>query len=180
MNRTERRNHLLQIMNDLYAETKDEKGFSIEIIAERGGVSKVWTYRLIGSEYRRLRAKLRNCAGASNKPKRGQGRKVASKSLQSQNKRVGYEAESASELSATIRCVELLDERNRGLLGLVKIYERRLEEAGLVIKPPMTSKSSPEGGQQCTEILPTEHEQHEPGIPIELGEIIENVSEYSN
>jgi hypothetical protein len=180
MNRTERRNHLLQIMNDLYAEAKDDKSFSIETIAERGGVSKVWTYRLIGPEYRRLRAKLRNRAGASNKPKRRWGQKVTSKSLQAQNKKAGYEAESASELSAMIRCVELLDERNRGLLGLVKIYERRLEEAGLVITHPMTSKSSPEGGQQCAEILLTEHGQHEPGITIAPGEIIENVSEYSN
>jgi hypothetical protein len=180
MNRTERRNHLLRIMNGLYAEAKGGNDFTVEMIAERGGVSKVWVYRLISSEYRKLRAKLRKPGGASNKLKRRRGQKVPDKSFQPQNMNKSCEAESASELSAAITCIELLDERNRGLLGLVKIYERRLEEAGLVIVPSITPKDISEEGERGTKILPAEHEQHGPDITIGAGEIIEDVSEYPN
>jgi hypothetical protein len=179
MNRTERRNHILQIMDDLYAEAKDSKDFTMETIAKRGGVSKVWAYRLIGLEYRKLRVKLRKRSDASNKLKRLRSQKNADKSLQLQNIKT-YEAESASDLSATIKCIELLDEQNRGLHGLVKIYQRRLKEAGLVIEPPMTTKSTAEEEQREIEILRTEHEQYETDLTIKLENVIESISDYSN
>jgi hypothetical protein len=126
----------------------------------------------------RLRAKLRGRARTFNKSKRR--RKGSGKSSSVQNIKTIYEPESVGELRAAIRWAERIDEHNRGLLGLMKIYEHRMEKAGLLITPQILTEGSLEEGTRGKETSPVQHEQHESEVTVVVGDVIEYVSEYPN
>lgn len=138
MSKSERQKQLLHVMQLVYEGAKDQSEFTAGIIAERGGVSTVLVYRLIGDEFKSLRATLEGSRQSPQTVESHLRQKNAVLSRELKSSKDKYRVELSGDYANAIRHIESLDVENRILRGRVRILEQRLKEAGLVVEWPLS------------------------------------------
>jgi hypothetical protein len=135
MKSRDRRQQLITIMNEKYRPDLTQSEFTSEMIAKEANVSATMLYRLIGEEFKELRATL---PGPRRSPRTVENdlRRII-KELMERVRQLEEELK-ASRNGKAIEETEMyegMEAENRMLRGRVKILERRLKESELVIIP---------------------------------------------
>src|SRR2546430_15579994 len=54
----EGKEHLLEVMREIHAQVASQSEFTAQRVADAAGISTVWLYKIVGEEFRALRAQL--------------------------------------------------------------------------------------------------------------------------
>lgn len=129
----ETRAEVIKIMNEIYQNAQSQADFTPEKIAEAAGISKVWFYHLVCSEFQALRAQL-DGPRFSRDGELFQLRRERDE-LRQQLKEAQLQLRSTAikELEEAIIEIERLEKENIHLHQQVTLLKRRLEEGGQVV-----------------------------------------------
>jgi hypothetical protein len=143
MDRADRTDQILRIMQSKYAEANTQSDFTAKLIAAAASISLPWFYILVGKEYRQLRSNLPGHI-SPDKTVFDKLRKQI-KALENEIKELKgrYKASLRDKFAEAIRHIELLDVENRALRERVTQLEKRLNEASITLPldPPVKQAS---------------------------------------
>lgn len=128
MNRSKRREHLLQIMNTIHKQATTQDDFTAEGIAKEAAISSVWLYKLVGLEFQELRSQLPGSRRTVNETISNLRSENAELRKQLEELRTKSTAILEEELAGGIFMIERLDEENRVLHSQLTLLRKRLEE----------------------------------------------------
>ena len=126
----------MKIMNEIYQNAQSQADFTPEKIAKAAGISKVWFYQLVCSEFQTLRSQL-DGPRLSRDEELFQLRRERDE-LRQQLKEARNQLRSAAlrDLDEAITEIERLEKENIHLRQQIALLKRRLEEGGQVIVQP--------------------------------------------
>jgi regulator of replication initiation timing len=133
MKRKDRRAQLLKLMRAKRKGASNQAEFRAEEIAKQAGITTVLFYRLVGVEFKKMRAKLPG-------PRRSYDSLVTElrstiKSLLKENKelKVKQKRHAIEDLTGAIHLIEELERENLSLSGENEVLRERLEKGGHVM-----------------------------------------------
>jgi hypothetical protein len=136
MKTVERTSQLSNIMHEIYAQAKVQADFTAEMIAERGQVSTVWVYELVGSEFKELRGKLpgpRRSPSTVEAELRG---KIVKLEEQIKSLKAEREKDIQDAITGMAEILESMDAENRALRVENELLKRRSKEGVVVVRLP--------------------------------------------
>lgn len=128
MRRSERRDQLLRHLSLKRERADCAEEFRAPLLARESGVSVVWFYRLVGEEYRSMRASLPGAPAVNEDSVISLRREVGRLRTQLRGLKARYEEKLRAKLAKAIKHIELLDRENRFLREKVTQLEERLNE----------------------------------------------------
>lgn len=136
--KSETRAKVIKIMHEIYQNAQSQADFTPGKIAKAAGISKVWFYQLVCSEFQALRSQLdgprlsRDEELSQLRRERGELRQQL-KEAQNQ-----LRAATIKELEEAIIEIERLEKENIHLRQQIALLKRRLEEGGQVVVQPIS------------------------------------------
>ena len=131
----ERREQLLQMIQELHQQAKSQTDFTAEKVAELAGISTVLLYRYVGSEFKSLRNQLPGSHRSADEALRQLRHENDDLRRQLREAQEKLRTTAVEELDEAILLIERLEEENLQLRGENKLLRKRLEEGGRVIVP---------------------------------------------
>lgn len=133
MIRSDRKDHLLRLITSRHAAAESRDDFKAVSLAGESCVSVVWFYRLVGKEFRKLRASLPLGKGRGEMTVAKLRKEIKDLREQVREWREKYKAGIKGKVTEAIRMIELLDKENRFLRERVVQLEKRLNAEKLII-----------------------------------------------
>ena len=130
----ETRAQLLKIMDDLYKNAQSQADFTPEKIARSAGISKVWFYHLVRSEFQTLRSQLSGPHHSRDEEMHRLHSEVTDLRQQLKKAHTELRTTSAQELDEAITLIEHYEKENIQLRQQVVILKKRLEEGMVVVQ----------------------------------------------
>lgn len=130
MPREARRTLVLTRMQDLAAAATTQRDFAAARVAQAAGISVVFLYRLVGPEYKALRAQLPGPRKTAEEELQALREANAALRHQLQELRQQGRSQGIMVLKEAIILQERLEEENLALRGRIRVLLRRLEETG--------------------------------------------------
>jgi len=130
MSREARRTLLLTLMQELVGKATTQRDFAATQVAAVAGISVVLLYRLVGTEYKALRAQLPGARKTTGEELQALREKNAALQRQVQEMRQQGRVQAITALQEAIVLQERLEQENLALRGRIRILMHRLEEAG--------------------------------------------------
>lgn len=129
----ERREHLLSVMQEVYQQTKQQSEFTAAKVAEQAGVSSVFLYRLVGTEFKALRSQLPGPRHPRDEEIKGLRQKIAELEKQLREAQDRLRTTAISELGESIFQLEQYEQENLQLREEISLLRERIEQGGQVI-----------------------------------------------
>jgi hypothetical protein len=136
MEKEVRRKQVMKVMRSIRRKAKTRSEFTAPLIAKKAGISVVWFYNLVGTEFTRLRSGI-NKGEEDSRSEESKLRRTKS-DLQRQLKELKkkYTSGIQTDIAGAIRHIEVLDQENRLLRSRVRLLSSRLKEEGITIEFP--------------------------------------------
>jgi hypothetical protein len=148
MGREDRKDYLSHIMLTKYAEARSQADFTAASIACVAGVSAVWFYKLVGKQFKKLRAQLPGPIVVDETLISKLRKEIAELHTQIIKLKEKYELNIKERLAEAIKHIELLDKENRMLRETVRVLEKRLSDEKLVIFSPTANSTTVPSNEQ--------------------------------
>lgn len=126
----ETRAQLLKVMDDLYRNAQSQADFTPEKIARLAGISKVWFYHLVRSEFQALRSQLTGPHHSRDEEIYLLRCEVADLRQQLKKAQTELRTTSARELDEAVALIECYEKENNHLRQQNALLQKRLSEKG--------------------------------------------------
>lgn len=141
MKTVERTRQLSNIMHEIYAQAKVQADFTAEMIAERGQVSAVRVYRLIGSEFKELRGKLPGPRRSPSTVEAELRAEIVKLKEQIKSLKAERERDIQDAIAGLVEILESMDAENRALRAENELLKSRSQEGVVVVRLPTEAQS---------------------------------------
>jgi len=138
----ETRAQLLKIMDDLYRNAQSQADFTPEKIARLAGISKVWFYHLVRSEFQARRSQLAGPYHSRDEEIHRLRCEVTNLRQQLKKSQAELHTTSTQELDEAITLIERYEKENIQLRQQIALLKKRLEEGGEIFVQQISSGST--------------------------------------